>query len=111
MDDYYDDYDDYHDHRGIYRQNDWYDYHPEALAAHGGQIDYNTGRHGFPEFPEWYNTMFPEDDMDITSESFRSLDYWREVRYPEDWEIEPFPDFDTWYGAEPEFPDFATWKQ
>lgn len=54
--------------------------------------------------------MYPEDDMDITSESFRSLDYWRRVRYPEDWDIEEFPTFETWYGAEPEFPDFATWQ-
>ena len=65
--------------------------------------------HGFPEFPLWYNTMYPDSDMNIVSNSFATFDYWRGTRYPEDWDIEEFPSFETWYGAEPEFPDCGTW--
>ena len=77
--------------------HDWYYYH-------GGN------GYGFPAFAEWYNTLY-DSDLPITGENFVTFDYWREARYPEDWNIEEFPDFDAWYGAPQEFPDFATWQE
>ena len=86
-----------------------YKFYPSSNIPEGMFDDPNTGKPMLlgevlidelkqEPFAEWYNATY-DTDLPITGENFVTFEYWRQARYPEDWNIEEFPDFETWYGA------------